>query len=429
MAGVFDQAKQLLDADDEGRVCRDIPETACDAQPGNIAKHVAALGASKIADGFVDPKLILSWLMGALGAPAALIGLLVPVREAGALLPQLFTAGAIRALPKRKWAWASGAAGQGLAAIAIGLAALTLSGAAAGGVIVAALAVLAVSRSVCSVAYKDVLGKTVDKERRGSTTGLAASLASSAVIALAAALVFGLAERIILVLIALFAAGFLWIAGAFIFTTLKEAPGASEGGRNAFEEARRGASALKNDAQLRRFIAARGLLTTTAFAPPFMIAAAPGDGVALGLLVLASAASSLLSSAVWGRLADRSSRLVLAASAAIAAAALGVTATLAMFGALHPTFALPPLLFLLMIAYQGVRLGRSTHLVDMADEETRATYTALSNTIIGVVLMAGAGLGLLAEIVGAAGVLGTLALMSAGALPVALGLQNVQKAD
>ena len=39
--------------------------------------------------------------------------------------------------------------------------------------------------------------------------------------------------------------------------------------------------------------------------------------------------------------------------------------------------------------HQGVRLGRTTHVVDMADEDSRAAYTALSNTIIGVVLLAG----------------------------------------
>ncbi|MEL6364908.1 MAG: MFS transporter [Pseudomonadota bacterium] len=420
----------MLNADDQGRVCKDIPESACAEQPGNVAKHVVALGASKIADGFIDPKLILSWLLGALGAPALYAGLLVPVREAGALLPQLFTAGHLRSLPKRKWAWAAGAVGQGLSAIVIGLAALSLEGAAAGAVIVCALAALALSRSVCSVAYKDVLGKTVSKSKRGSTTGLAASLASVAVIALAATLVLGAGAKMTIVLAAVFAAGGLWVVGGAVFTLLSEAPGATDGGGNAFKEAVESFGALGRDGQLRLFIASRALLTATAFAPPFMVAAALSEdrdgGASLGLLVLASAASSLLSSFVWGALADRSSRLVLAAAAGISAAALAATATLAGLDRLHPIFALPPLLFVLMIAYQGVRLGRSTHLVDMADEETRATYTALSNTVIGVVLMAGAGFGLAAERFGQTPVLAALSLMCALALPVALALEEVQ---
>jgi O-antigen ligase len=83
----------------------------------------------------------------------------------------MFTAGALRQLKRRKWAWAGGALVEGLAAIAMGLAALLLTGAVAGWVILGALAVLALARSVCSVTYKDVLGKTIAKSgaapRRG----------------------------------------------------------------------------------------------------------------------------------------------------------------------------------------------------------------------------------------------------------------------
>ncbi|WP_233346949.1 hypothetical protein [Hyphobacterium sp. CCMP332] len=88
------------------------PRSACHEEAGNFFRHVGSLSLSKIADGLIDPKLVLSWLMLSLGAPAALVGLLVPIREAAALLPQLFTAGALRRLPRRKWAWASGSAVQ-----------------------------------------------------------------------------------------------------------------------------------------------------------------------------------------------------------------------------------------------------------------------------------------------------------------------------
>ena len=45
------------------------------------------------------------------------------------------------------------------------------------------------------------------------------------------------------------------------------------------------------------------------------------------------------------------------------------------------------ILFILAFGHQGVRLGRSTYLVDLADEDTRASYTAVSNTVIGVLLL------------------------------------------
>lgn len=110
----------ILTSEDDGRVCKDIPESSCDEQPGNFLKHVISLALTKAGDGFSDPKLILSWLLTALGAPAYIIGLLVPVREAGALIPQLFIAQRLREPPIRKRAWAFGSFIQGAAVIGMG---------------------------------------------------------------------------------------------------------------------------------------------------------------------------------------------------------------------------------------------------------------------------------------------------------------------
>ncbi|WP_321326598.1 MFS transporter [uncultured Parasphingorhabdus sp.] len=425
-----EKAFQAITIDDEGRVCADIPESACNQEPGNFFKHVGSLALTKSADGLIDPKLVLSWLMTSLGAPVALIGLLVPVREAGALLPQLLTAGYLRKLQRRKWAWAIGSLVQGLGAAAIGLVAITMTGAAAGWAIVIALAILALARSICSVCYKDVLGKTIDKSRRGTATGLAGSIASVTVIVYALALSSNLVDRMTLVIGGLFLAGAAWILSGLLFATLKEEAGATEGGKSALKEAYKNFAYLRDDPQLVRFILTRGLLTATALAPPFMIAVGSqaGEGYdKLGFLVLASALASLCSSFVWGRLSDRSSRKVLIFSAMVAAIILAVTSWLAFAGTLSGGYILPVLLFGLMIAYQGVRLGRSTHLVDMADKDSRAAYTALSNTIIGLLLLAGGVFSLVANWFGGEVVLAITAGMSGLAILAALGLKEVQR--
>ncbi|NCN85816.1 MAG: MFS transporter [Sphingomonadales bacterium] len=425
-----DKAFQAIVIDDEGRICADIPESACQQEPGNFFKHVGALALTKSADGLIDPKLVLSWLMTSLGAPVALIGLLVPVREAGALLPQLLTAGYLRRLQRRKWVWAVGSTIQGLAAAVIGLIAISLTGAAAGWAIVLALAILALARSVCSVCYKDVLGKTIDQSRRGTATGLAGSIASVTVIVYALALSFQLVDRMTLVIGGLFLAGGAWMVSAMLFATLKERAGATAGGKNALKEALHNFTYLRDDPQLVRFILTRGLLTATALAPPFMIAVGSeaGEGYdKLGFLVLASALAGLLSSFVWGRLSDRSSRKVLVFSALLAAIILGTTSWLAFADRLAGGYILPVLLFGLMIAYQGVRLGRSTHLVDMADEDTRAAYTALSNTVIGLLLLAGGVFSLVANWFGGEVVLAIMAGMSGLAILAAWGLDEVQR--
>lgn len=236
------RAYAILANDDEGRICKDIPEAACDMQPGNFMRHVLSLSATKTADGLADAKLVLAWLLGALGAPDWLAGLLVPVREAGALLPQLAIAALIRHQAVRKWVWVVGSVVQGLAAIGMALAALWLDGAAAGVTIVVLLGIAALARGACSVSYKDVLGKTVSKSTRGTATGAAGSAAAVLVLAFGALLAFDVWPRTLPgIAVALALAGALWMLAAMLFAGLAEAPGATEGGR---QRTRRGASAM-----------------------------------------------------------------------------------------------------------------------------------------------------------------------------------------
>lgn len=423
-------AYDALTAEDDGRACTDISDAACREQPPNFLRHIGALSLFKAADGLVDPKLVLSWLMTALGAPAWVIGLLVPVREAGSLLPQLFTAARIRTLPRRKRAWAAGSAVQGLAALAMLAAALTLEGVAAEAAIIAALAVLALARSVCSVAYKDVLGKTIAKTRRGTATGLASTVSAVVVIAFALILMADEGARMAVVLGAIALAGVFWLAAAAIFATLAEEPGAQEGGANGIVAAIANLGYLRRDPQLARFVLARGLLTATALAPPYLIVLAAGEAgdalSSLGALVLASAVASLVSSYVWGRLADRSSRRVLIYTGIGGAASLVLALALDAAGLGATVWALPLALFGLMVAHQGVRLGRSTYLVDMVDQELRPIYTAVSNTVIGVALLAAGGFGSVAALFGAAATLALFAALALAGAAVAYGLRELE---
>ena len=422
-------AYETLAADDDGRVCRDISDDACNAQPQNFMRHAGALGLSKAADGLSDPKLVLSWLMTHLGAPAALVGLLVPIREAGSLLPQLFTAARIRAMARRKWAWAGAALGQGAGAAIVLLAALMLQGLAAGLVILAGLTVLALSRSVASVAYKDVLGKTIDKGQRGTVTGLAASWSSVMVIGFALVLIAFADARFAVVLGALGLAAGAWVLAGVIFAGLAEDAGAQDGGANGWSAAIASLRYLREDPQLARFITARGLLTATALAPPWLVVLASGEGGAalegLGALVLASALAALLSGYVWGRLADRSSRRVLIWTGLSGAGGMALTLAFWALGLADTLWAMPLALFAIMVAHQGVRLGRSTYLVDMVGQDRRAVYTAIANTVIGVILLASGVFGAIAGVFGAHVTLALFAVMALAGAWVAHGLKEL----
>ena len=81
--------------DEDARLCRDIPESQCREQPESFLYQVLAQAFSKIGDGLADTKVVLPWLLGAVGAPLFLVGFLVPIRESLALLPQILVGGVI----------------------------------------------------------------------------------------------------------------------------------------------------------------------------------------------------------------------------------------------------------------------------------------------------------------------------------------------
>jgi hypothetical protein len=406
----------FVTGDEDARVCKDIPDAACNDQPENFFLQLGANVCTKLGDELASAKLVLPWLLSAAGAPGFFIGLLVPLRESLSLLPQLFVAAAIRARAIRKWFWVGGSIVQALCVMAMAAVALQLEGAAAGWAVIGLLVVFSLARGFASVSAKDVMGKTVSKTRRGTLTGYATAAAGILTIMAGGWLQFGGgAPGGIAVL--LLVAGGLWLVGAALFAKLREQPGATEGGGNAGREALASLSILVTDVPFRRFVITRALLVATALLVPFYAALAREESAAglggLGALLVAAGIASTVSSGFWGRMADRSSRNVLRAAATIAgllsvgvagwhiAGAPGLPAELVVVAAF----------FIIGIAHAGIRIGRKTYLVDMATMETRATYVAVSNTAIGIVLLAGGVFGFIADQVGKAETIGLLGII------------------
>ncbi|MGX5201818.1 MFS transporter [Aliikangiella sp. IMCC44632] len=440
---VSEKIYQALVVEDEGRLCKDIPESACNDQPKHFLIHVNSLSLSKLADGFIDPKLILSWLLAQLGASSTLIGLLVPIREAGALLPQLLIAEWVRRQSKRKLVWALGCFVQAVAALGIFLSVLLLANDSAAIVVLVCLCILAIARSFCSVSYKDILGKTLAKSTRGTATGLASSLAAVGVLLFAVLLGSGLIDlRVNAIVVIIAFAGCLWLLAGLNLLRLNEKVGSKEGGENGIADLTKRIKLAFSDGQFILFVCIRGLLTAAALAPPFLILLGQqrasnsldfatnitSNTNQLGLLLIASATASLLSSYVWGKLADHSSRRVLCIAGVLAGLSLASLSFISIYfpSLLAHPITLPCALLFLMIAYQGVRLGRSVHLVDMGTPQNRAHYTAVSNTFIGLLLLVGSVFGWLAQTLGVTAVISLFAIMCVVAGCLALKLDEVQ---
>ena len=179
-----------------------------------------------------------------------LVSLAVPIRESGVLLPQLFIAAKIRAIALRKYVWLFGGLLSGFALWACGFALfLDLTAENASWLVFAALLVFSFARGICSVAAKDVLGKTVSKSRRGTLMGLATSV--SGLFTLLLGLNLGFYNQIKnneLILASLFGiAGLCWIVASLAIWAIREEPGATEGGGNAGIEALKSLRLLKDD--------------------------------------------------------------------------------------------------------------------------------------------------------------------------------------
>jgi hypothetical protein len=423
----------LAGEEEEDRACSELPDSACREVRGNFALNALNGASTKLAEQLASPGLVLPWMLGAVGAPSVLVGFLVPMRRAGALLPQLVVAGRIRAFQRRKAFWVGAGVMQAGALLAMIPALLLLPPLGAGLAVVALLGLFSAASGVGSVAFKDVVAKTIPRGRRGRLLGVRAT--AGGLLALGAALWLRTQvaeeESLTPYVALLVAAAGLWLLASALFAAIREPRGATEGGRSAVEEARAGLHLLRDAPAFRRFVLARAFLLSAQLASPFyalQAQSAVGVGAdTLALMVGASSLAALLSSPFWGRFSDASARRVMVAGGLWT----GVTVALALSGELLPGQVAEggagwvagwgvtwgALLFALVFfssgfAEAGVRLGRKTWLLDGAPERRRPLMVAVANTAVGLMYALAAGLGLLAEVAGVPVVLLALGAMA-----------------
>ena len=65
-----------LAEDEDARVCKDIPESACNEQPRSFVLMLLSLMLTKLGDSLVSARLVLPWMLSSLGAPAIFISAL-----------------------------------------------------------------------------------------------------------------------------------------------------------------------------------------------------------------------------------------------------------------------------------------------------------------------------------------------------------------
>lgn len=401
--------------------------TARDRTDGQVAaatrRLVGSLTLTKIGDRIIDPKTVLAWFLEVVGAPAVFVGLLVPVRESGALLPQAAISPWVATFQRRTTVWLYGAVGQAAAIAGMVVVALTSSGWTAGAGMVILVGLFALARSVCSLSIKDVMGRAIPPGSRGRVTGWSAS--ASGVVALGVGVGIGFVASAPATTFAWLFAGAvaLWLAATAVMAGINEPRvDAEPHTAESFTEA---LALLRDDADFRHFVLARMLLLASALTPPYIVILAieaTGDAVGgLGPFVVASGLASLLGGRTWGGLADRSARRVMAAAAGLAALLVAGVIIIDVIGA--PT--LWPWVvayFLLALVHTGARVGRSTYVVELGDRGARTSYVAVSNTVMGALLLLVGGITSALAVVSTTFALAVLAGIGALGVPMSLRL-------
>ncbi|MEJ6473901.1 MFS transporter [Pseudoalteromonas piscicida] len=406
MSKISENIYQKLTNEDEARACKAIDDKACKEVPGNYLLILLSQLFSKLGDALLNPKITLPWLMQSLGAPAFMISALVPIRESGSLIPQLVIGQWVRQHAKRKLLWSLGAMIQaGCVVLMAALAWQQTENILYAWLVLALLVIFSIARSLSSVSSKDVIGKTIPKQKRGQLSGQAASVSGFVTITFGVGLFLAATQlEQVNFVITLALAALFWLIGAFIFAQINEYEGATEGGESGLSKIKQELSLLKTDDTLRRFIMARGLLLSSALIPPYFTVLAQqhiSNGAwVLAILLAVSGFASLTSGAFWGRLADKSSKQVMILGAIMTVTITSVLLIISLFYAalLEAVWFIPLCYFGIAIAHQGVRVGRKTYVVDMAEGNKRTSYVTLSNTIIGVILLLTSLLGIIASI-------------------------------
>lgn len=349
-------------------------------------------GLQGVGDQIVAAKTVLPWLLQAAGTPGFFVALLVPIRESGSMLPQAAFTPWVTTQRSRKRIWVIGSLGQALAAALIGVAALTLDGTALGLAVTGLLAVLAVFRSLCSIASKDVQGRTISKGRRGVITGRAAAVGGAVALAVGLLLEYiGTPIPTWILAALIFASAAAWAVAAIVFHTIDE-PVSDKDPRGL----ERGWWAdtwglFTGDREFRQFVIVRSLMLVSALSTAFIVTLSQDIGyglTGLGAFLIASGLASVLGGQISGIWSDVSSRNVMSYGAlASSVVIVGLVAAATWLPGAANAWVFPVGFFLVNLAHTAIRVARKTYIVDMAEGDARTRYVGAANTLMGVILL------------------------------------------
>ncbi|HKZ83002.1 MAG TPA: MFS transporter [Anaerolineae bacterium] len=390
--------------------------------------------AFTFAESLIAADLVLTNFVGKLTASNFLIGLVVPLRDAGWFLPQLFVSSYLqyreRVLPiYRVMAVARTIAWLGMAAVVFAVqdpGALLL-------LFFLLYSVNSLASGVAGLSFMDVVAKTIPGGRRGSffagrlffgsLLGLLASVIVSA--ALGGTLGLSYLDSIGVLFLVSWASA---VLGLLAFGTIREPPGEiREEPATLGAHVRRAARLPRDNREFRLLLVGRVMLILSYVAAPFYGVYATrelgADERILGVFLAARTLSFLVANPAWARLSDRrGNRLVMLIALVFGllmpSVALAAKPVMSLLAVPHTQWALVYVsVFLLWGLFEsGIGVGAVNLLLDFAPPRDRVTYVGLTNSVLGVALLSTSLGGALVDLIGISSVF----LLSLGCLAASL---------
>ena len=384
--------------------------------------------AFQLGESLIDPSVVLTWFVSHLTASNFLIGLVVPLGDAGWFLPQLLFSARIQQMERKMPVY-------GLFAL-IRIIAWTILAATVWWVdephllLLAFFVLYAVARLAsgpCGLAFFDIVARVIPPQRRGTFFGWRQLVGG--ILGLGG----GWIVRTVLncprlpfprghaTLFAMYALILIPALGSF--TLVKEPPGKARQA-NMQRQFIWAARVLVSNGPYRDYLLARMTMILASIAIPFYTVYARNvlgaiEGMA-GIYVSARLGAQLLSNLPWGRMSDRrGNRLVMkllalgnALTPLLALTLMGVVAVCRLRGPWLPYLALP--IFLLDgLMRPAHMLAGSNFLLEMAPEGERSLYLGLSNSLLGIVILASGFGGLIVDWLGLASLFAISAVLCA----------------
>jgi hypothetical protein len=356
----------------------------------NLNKHkaltqlisIATFG--KLADLLISAKTTLPWLLASLGAPIWIISMLVPIRESGSLIPQWPLKQKVRHVKNRLVIWRWGIIIQACAVCLMLASAIFTEALVAGLLILFCLLILSLGRSLSSLSMKDIQGLNIEKGQRGKLVGLASTMSGLLSLITAGLLIFSpqdMSIRAIQLLIT--------FSAFILFVSLILSVGLTANLIDNKKDTNDGESLWKTinlQTDLRQLIISRCLLLHAALIAPFFVSASAtnNDFFQLPYFIIASALASFLSSYLWGKMADKSAIQTL-----FYATLICVIASIIFYfmTSINNWWVDVFLFFVLNLGYEGIRIGRKTYMLDIAQGSKRTLYVAAANSMVGYILL------------------------------------------